>query len=730
MKQFKKLTAVVLVVMMMSSLIACGKKVTDTPAADTPTPTQSQQGGDVTPTTTPDKPVVLTDYQAIYDVALSDYYKCLMTAEEEVKNVSLRYALEAIAEAKLMEAAVYIPGSSNGGAYAISRVAPYTVGYCLWGNDSYRYHQAVIVTGDPIKPADRDALKAKWHELKGTGTYEAFVKQYLTEKGYKFKNSYTLPYNTDPRTWDILNTYRAADSEAIINTFDNLIEYDNEGTMQPALAESWTVSDDGLTYTFKIRQGVKWVDSQGRYIADVTAQDFVTGMQHCLDCGFTSYLVDGVIKGATDYMEGSIVDFVQVGVSAPDTYTLVYTLEQPTPYFMTMMAYNPFAPMNKDYFLSQGGALGLDAWAEAKEGKNLKYGTDKDHIAYCGPYLVTNATKNSKIVFSANPSYWNKDKINLQTITWIYNDGKDPTRNYNDMKAETIEGCGLNAQSLELAKADGWFDQYSYTSGTDATAFGSFLNLYRQIYTLASDEKAAVSVLTDEQKELANLCMQNVHFRRAVAFSYDRIAYNAQVTGDDLAALSVINSYTPGNFVQLTEDVTVSINGTDKTFKAGTYYGEIMQAQIDADGVPMKVWDPTKEDGAGSSAGFDGWFNPANSVAELKKAAEELGITIDKDHPVHLELPYPSSIVTYANRANALKKSVETSTNGAIIIDLLDCVNDDNWYEAGYYTDAGEQCDYNIYDVSGWGPDYGDPQTYLNTFLPVIGDMIHMNGLW
>ena len=730
MKNVKRLTAVVLVLLMTVSLLACGKK---TENETTPTPTQEQQqpsGGEDTPTPTPAKPTVLTDYEAIYNANLSEFYSALEVAEAEVKNVSLRFALEAIAEAKLMESAVYIPGTSDGGAYAISRVAPYTVGNCYWGNDSDRFHQAIVVSGTPIKPADREALKAKWHELKGTGTYEAYVKQYLTEKGYTIKKTYTIAYNSDPRTWDILNTYRAADARAIINTFDNLIEYNVEGTMSPALAESWTVSDDGLTYTFKIRQGATWVDSQGRYIADVTAEDFVTGMQHCLDCGYTASLVAGVIKGAAGYIDGEIVDFSQVGVKATDKYTLVYTLEEATPYFMTMMAYNPFAPMNKEYFLSQGGALGQDAWAEAKEGKNLKYGTDKDHIAYCGPYLVTNATKNSKIVFSANPSYWNKDNINISTITWLYNDGKDSTKNYKDMKAEVIDGSGLNAESLKLAQEDGWFDLYHYTSGTDATAFGSFLNLYRQAYSLVSDEKAVVTALTDEQKELANLCLQNVHFRRALAFSYDRIAYNAQVTGDDLAALSVINSYTPGNFVQLTEDVTVDINGKSTTFKAGTYYGAIMQAQIDADGVPMKVWDPTLESGAGSSAGFDGWYNPANAVAELKKAAEALGITIDKDHPVHLELPYPSSISTYANRANALKKSVETSTNGAIIIDLLDTINDDNWYEAGYYTDAGEQRDYNIYDVSGWGPDYGDPKTYLDTFLPVVGDMIHMCGLW
>ena len=66
---------------------------------------------------------------------------------------------------------------------------------------------------------------------------------------------------------DALGTSRAADSEAIINTYDGLMEYDVEGTLQPALAESYEVSADGLTYTFHLRQGVKWVDSQGREVA-------------------------------------------------------------------------------------------------------------------------------------------------------------------------------------------------------------------------------------------------------------------------------------------------------------------------------------------------------------------------------------------------------------------------------------------------------------------------------
>lgn len=729
MKSAKKMLALVLVLMMTASLFACGKK---DPASDT-TPTPTANPTDETPTPTPieeKKPaVLLTDEDAIYDAALGEFAKYLEEAQKEVDNISLRYALEAIAEAKLLESGVYIPASSQGGMYAIGRVAPYTASPCLWGTDTYRFHN-VVVASDPITPEDRTALKVKYNEIKGTGTYEEFAKNYLTEKGYTLKDTYTIGYSTDPATWDILDTYLAADAEAIVNVYDGLIEYDNENVMKPALAESWTISDDGLTYTFKIRQGATWVDSQGRYVGDVTAKDFVTGMQHCLDCDATSYLVSGVIEGAEEYLLGDITDFAQVGVKALDDYTLEYKLVAATPYFMTMMGYNPFAPLNEQYFKSKGGALGYDAWAEAKESGKVTYGTDRDNIAYCGPYLVTNYTEKNKIVFSANPSYWNKDNINIKTITWLYNDGEDATKAYKDMKEGVIDGCGLNAEAIVLAKNDGWFDKYHYVSATDATSYGSFLNLNRQGYALFNDPTQVVSGLTDEQKDLANLALQNVHFRRAIAFSYDRIAYNAQTTGDEVAALSVINSYTPGNFVALTEDVTVKINGTDTTFKAGTYYGVIMQAQLDADGVPMKVWDQTKEDGAGSSAGFDGWYNPANAKAELAKAIEDLGFVIDKNNPVHIELSYPSSVSAYANRANAMKKAVEESTDGAIIIDLLDCESLRNWYYDGYYCQTGAQCNYNIYDCSGWGPDYGDPQTYLNTFQKEIGDMIHCLGIY
>ena len=105
-----------------------------------------------------------------------------------------------------------------------------------------------------------------------------------------------------------------------------------------------------------------------------------------------------------------------------------------------------------------------------------------------------------------------------------------------------------------------------------------------------TEQQQRVQSLTKKSRE-TNKALQNVHFRRAISFAADRGAYNAQQVGEDLKYTSLRNTFTPGYFVSLSKDTTIQINGTDTTFPAGTYYGEIVQKQIDADGVKIKVWD-------------------------------------------------------------------------------------------------------------------------------------------
>ena len=711
MKKFTKIMSLVLALVMMLSLAACG-------------------GNGGTDSTEPGNEVVeyvypyadlLENYDelssAIYDDVLGEFYTTYQAAYE-AETIAERFALMAIAEAKLLETGAIVPLVTAGGNYAISRAVPYTSTSTMWGNDSDRYHNLIVAT-ELITAAHRDELKAMWGELKGTGTWEDEAKKFLESNGYTITDAYSMGYSNDPQTWDALTTSMAADSEAIVNTFDGLIEYNSENVLVGALAESWEESEDGLSWTFHIRKGAKWTDSQGRELADVTAHDFVAGMQHMLDSEEgLAWLVEGVIVNAAEYHAGDVTDFAQVGVKATDDYTLVYTLCQPTTYFDTMLGYNCFAPLCRSFYESKGGKFGgeYDPTAES-----YTYGRTPDDIAYCGPYLVTNATAKNTIVFKANPLYWNKDGINLQSITWLYNDGSDPTKAYKDTVSGVLSGAGLNTNAVESAKADGMFDDYAYVSLTNGTSYVTFVNLHRVAMANYNDGVTAASTKTEEQVERSNAAVLNQHFRMAIAYSLDHASYNEQSVGEALRLNRLRNSYTPGTFVTLPEDVTVDINGTATTFPAGTNYGEILQAQVDADGYKFQAWNPEADGGVGSSDGYDGWYNPEAAAAELALAVEELaaqGIEITAENPIYIDLPYYSASQPFTNQTNVYKQSVEAALNGLVVVNIVDCVDSTSYSYATYYPTTGSECNYDINPNTGWGPDYGDPKTYLDTMLP------------
>lgn len=719
----KRVLSLVLASAMVASLVACGSS--DTTASSEESVAESTESSaeasseEETAATTMASQIEGMSYDEassyIYEANLGEFYDAYSSAKEILDDTDVRWANMAIAEAKLMESATMLPMQSQGGNYALSRVAPKTVCSVLYGSDSDRFHQAVITT-ELITAADREEMIAKYNEVKGTGEYEAWVKEYLTGKGYELTDTYKyFDYNEDPQNWDILATSRSVDNEVLVNTFEGLVEYDIEGVMQPALAESWEVSDDGLTYTFHIREGAVWTDSQGRKVADVCADDFVAGMQHMLDSvGGLESLIYGVIENAQEYVEGTVTDFSEVGVEAADEYTLVYTLADPCPYFMTMLSYSIFAPMSRTYYESMGGQFGADFDSSAA---SYTYAKDKDSIAYCGPYVISNYTAGNTIVFTANDLYYNVDNLNIKNITWVWEDGSDPLKIYNDIKSGTIAGAGLNSSALEVCKEDGLFDEYAYISDTNASSYIGFLNLHRQSFANFNDATAAVSEQSEEDQARTFEAMNNVHFRRALTTSMDRGAYMACVVGEDLKYNRIINSYVPGTFLTIENEVTVDINGTATTFAAGTYYGEIMQAQIDADGVEIKVWD----DATKSSAGFDGWYNPTYAASELEVAIEELaaiGVTVDESNPITVDWPYNSSVETTVNRVNAIKQSVEAALGGKVIINLVACPDANTVNNTGYFAEVGSDVNYDFSDGSGWSPDYGDPQTYLDTILP------------
>lgn len=743
----KKLLSMLLAATMVISLVGCGA-ANNAPAANEPAPAE-EAVAEATPEETsyvgPNwEEIDAMDYDeasdAIYDWNLGEFNEYYQDAKSEVTDLNLRLAKMAIAEAKLMESGVFYPVFGDGGNFAIGRVVPRSICTTSWGIDEYKWH-TVLAANEMITSEDRTALTKIWADAADEAAFLDGAKQFLADNGYTLNDTYNFSNSYEIATWDVIATSFTSDSYFISATYSPLLQYDTKGIQQPCMAESVDTSADGTVYTFKIREGVKWVDQQGRELGDVTANDWVASMKHLLDnvdaLGYLMTSSDGCgLKNFDAYLSGEVTDFAEIGVKAIDDYTLEYTLEAPFPAFLSMMGYACFAPLNEEFYKSQGGTFSCDG----DEYTSGKYGTTPANIAYNGAYLISNFTEKNIISYIPNEAYYNTEAVNTPYVNWYYNDGSDPLRSYNEAKDGTIAAAGLNASALELAKSEKpsgedktYFDLYNYTTTNSATTYCGWVNLNRGTWANFNDDKVGVSAQSDEDKARTRSALNNNNFRVALALAFDRGAYNSTIVGEELKYAALKNSYVTGNFQVTDAEVTVDINGEATTFPAGTYFGVIEQAQLDADGCPIKVWDPNGDGGAGSGDGFDGWYNAEAAKEYLAKAIDELsqiGLEITAENPIHIDVPYGAFSESNTNRHQAYKQSIEGVTGGLVVVDLIGYDDQTNFTNAYYRTSAGNESNYDITPgTSGWGPDYGDAQTFLDTIQP-YGYMTKNIGLY
>ena len=226
---------------------------------------------------------------------------------------------------------------------------------------------------------------------------------------------FRMLYDVENTTLNYLASGKELEHAVACNMVDGLVEFDNHSNIVPAMAESWTTSDDGLVWTFKIRQGQKWYDNTGKEIADVTANDWVSGLKLVCDPKTDSGTYDQVkvIKGAEAYFNalaaGNEANFDDVGVKAIDTYTLEYTLERPTPYFLGGLAYACWLPVYGPLMDSLVTETGND------------FGTSIDKIYSCGAFILTEWEPQVKQTFVKNTNNWDADRVYLDRIEKTYN---------------------------------------------------------------------------------------------------------------------------------------------------------------------------------------------------------------------------------------------------------------------------------------------------------------------
>ena len=660
------------------------------------------------------------DDDEIYEEVFGEYNE-LMAKAKAAATDDERFVLEAQAEAMLLNTAAFVPFTTQGGTYQITRIAYRTVPFAKWGNDDDRWY-GLIISDEFVTKEERAELIEAWNAAAAGG--EAYdPAAILTAKGHTINPEYKTTFSTAPVTLDWLNTSSQSDTEVLVQCVDGLVEYDNMGVMQPALAESWEISEDGLTYTFKIREGANWYTSEGTEYAPVTAYDFVAGFHHMLDTAAgLEYLVTGeqdgpdeVVKGTNDYVNhgGSFDD---VGYVAADANTLVITLSNPYSYFMTMLTYSIFQPICESFYTANGGVYGIDEYQAAFADTNTyTFGknTDVSSQVYCGPFLLTKLVADSEMVVVKNENYYNPDKVKLNSITWIYDMGENPKQYYADAVSGVYAAAGLGSATgvLDLAKADGNFDKYAYVVDTTSTTYFGGLNLNRGTFALASG--AVASSKTEQQKIDWNTAVHNINFRKAIVHGLDRSTYNAVSAGEDLKYNSLRNMYTHPEFVKLSAEFTDE-NG--KTFPAGTMYGDMVQYYLNELGETINVAD-----------GVEGWYDQEAAQAYLAAAKEELGDSVT--WPIVMDIVYYSPSAAITARCQAVKKSLEDNLGAENIqVNLIEATTSADYYAVGYRALTGAECGMDFFFGSGWGPDYGDPVTYLGT-MTYGGYMLKVLGI-
>lgn len=510
--------------------------------------------------------------------------------------------------------------------------------------------------------------------LLASGVLAACSSSGSSAKGEKV---FSYMYETDPDSLNYLTTGKAAVTNITNNVVDGLLENDRYGNLVPSMAEDWSVSQDGLTYTYTIRKDAKWYTAEGEEYADVKAKDFVTGLKYAADQKSDGlYLVQESIKGLDAYVKGEIKDFAEVGIKAIDDYTVQYTLNKPESFWNSKTTMGVLAPVNEEFLNSKGEDFGK--------------ATDPSSILYNGPYLLKSLVTKSSVEFEKNPNYWDKENVHIDKVKLAFWDGQDtnkPAENFKDGSFTMARLFPTSASYPELEKE--FKDNIVYTQQDSAT-FLVGTNIDRQSYKYTSKT-------TDEQKTSTKKALLNKDFRQAIAFGFDRTAYASQVNGQSGATKLLRNLFVPPAFVQAD----------------GKNFGDLVKDKL------VTYGDEWKDINLNDAQ--DGLYNPEKAKAELAKAKEALQAE-GVQFPIHLDMPVDQTNTTKVQRVQSLKQSLEATLGAENVVVDIQQLQKDEVLNITYFAETAAGEDWDLSDNVGWSPDFADPSTYLDIIKPSVGE--------
>ncbi len=469
-------------------------------------------------------------------------------------------------------------------------------------------------------------------------------------------------------TFNILYSQRAEDGENLTNLVDGLLEVDTDGKLVPGIAEEWGTEDGGLTWTFKIRQGVKWVDVNGNEKADCTAQDFAAGLEwvmnfHKNNSSNTSMPLE-MVKGAQEYYEytktlseeeafalnaeeGSKFREM-VGLETPDDYTVVYHCITQKPYFDTLATYNSLYPISPAMVEELGGPAGVKSM-------------NNENMWYNGAYTMTSYIHNNEKIFTKNPLYWDTECKRFDTVTIKMVESNDISfQLYQNGEIDYVDLSEAHINTIAKDPRNKYYD-YMVPAVPSKYSYQFHFNFNKNKEDGTPDTNW-------------NTAIANEAFRKSWYYGLNLSDYWKRTNAID-PMVCENNFYTMKGLVYTTD---------------GTEYTELVK----------------KELGLGETNGnTPARVDPAKAEEYKKQAIEEL-IALGVTFPVGVDYYISASNQVALDSANVMAQAFSDGLGDDYVKFNI------KTYVSSVRNEV-VQPHLHSFVTNGWGADYGDPQNYL-----------------
>ncbi len=295
----------------------------------------------------------------------------------------------------------------------------------------------------------------------------------------------TFNWNSEPPDLDPQTTTDQVSFWIINATMEGLVRLNPDGSIGDGLAESWNISDDGLEYTFNLRDA-NWSDG-----TPITAEDFAFAWLRVLNPDTAAQYAYQLyhIKNAEAYNSGEITDPSEVGIEVVDEKTLKVTLERETPFFLSLMSFITYVPAQK----------------AAVEEFGEDYALEADQMVYSGPFVIEEWNHEDSLILAKNPEYWDADTVKLERIEGVM-------ITENNTRMQMYDNGELDIATVPAEFLDRYIDDPNYVSQTEATTWYLQYNMedewfsnhkMREAFALATDAQTYVDVVQNGLGEVA-----------------------------------------------------------------------------------------------------------------------------------------------------------------------------------------------------------------------------------